>query len=119
MRTFFPMRVIAVVAVVSVSGMIFAPAHAQHHGGGGNNDGPHLSPHMHMDGHFSHNHPYYDHGYSVRGAPHGGYEIHHGGQLYFYDRNHWYRRHGGISIVIGAPIGAFVALLPFYYTTLW
>ena len=78
-----------------------------------------VPPHMHMDGRFSHNHPYYDHGHQFHGMPHGGYEIHHRGGSYWYDRGHWYRHRNGVAIVIAAPIGAFVPFLPFAYSTVW
>jgi hypothetical protein len=55
----------------------------------------------------------------MHGVPHGAYPIQHRGVDYWYDRGHWYRRHGDVSIVIGAPIGAFVPVLPLYYSTVW
>jgi hypothetical protein len=72
-----------------------------------------------MDGRFAHNQYYFDRGYTMHGAPRGGYEVHRGGGNYWYDRGQWYRRQGGLSIVIGAPLGAFVPILPPYYSTVW
>ena len=74
---------------------------------------------MHMDGRFAHNQFYHDPGYSVRGVPRGAYEIHHGGQSYWYHGGEWYRHDGRFSVVIGAPIGAFVPVLPPFYSTVW
>ncbi|HEY6642675.1 DUF6515 family protein [Povalibacter sp.] len=93
----------------------------QPHGGGQGHFGGGAQPHFetHMDGRFSHNRHYYNHGQTVHDIPRGGIDIHHGGQHYWYDRGHWYRRHNGISVVIGAPLGAFVPLLPYYYSTIW
>ena len=90
-----------------------------HGGGGGFHAG--ASPHFesHMDGRFGHNREYFNHGQVFHGNPRGGYDIFHGGQHYWYDRGHWYRRHDGLSVVIGAPIGAFVPFLPYYYSTIW
>ena len=97
-----------------------AVAQAQNRDGyGGGRGNPGLREHMHMDDRFQHDRPYYDHGYALHGQLPGGYEIRHGGNSYWYDRGHWYRRDGGVSIVIGAPIGAFVPLLPLYYSTVW
>ena len=56
---------------------------------------------------------------AARGVPRGAYEIRHGGGSYFYHGGEWYRRRGGVSVVIGAPIGAFVPVLPPYYSTVW
>jgi len=134
----------AVAAVLLVAGAaFFSQADAQNHGnsgmhaggdrgggdrggvgrGGGDHDGPGfhggVPPNMHMDGRFDHNRPYYDHGHEFHGVPHGGYEIHHRGNSYWYDRGHWYRHRNGVAIVIAAPIGAFVPFLPFYYSTIW
>jgi len=74
---------------------------------------------MHLDGRFSHNQFYHDRGYSIGGIPRGAYEIHHGGQSYWYHGGEWYRHDGRFSVVIGAPFGAFVPVLPPYYSTVW
>jgi hypothetical protein len=108
--------------LLAITMVIAAQANAQDHGGHGNegHGRPGFVPgHSHMDGRFAHDHYYLDRGYQVHGVPHGAFEVHHGGASYFYDRNHWYRRNGGVSIVIGAPLGAFVPFLPLYYSTVW
>lgn len=97
-----------------------------HFGGGGNfggdghSDGHFAAPaHQHFDNRFAHNQVYFDRGYRVRDRPFGGYAIDHGRDHYWYDRGQWYR-HGGFGwVVVGAPIGAFVTVLPPYYSTVW
>jgi len=115
----FPRAASSVLLSILVAPLVCAPALGQDRGHFGQGNPRGGDAHMHMDGRFSNNHYYHDHGYQVHGRPPGGYEIHHGGNAYWYDRNHWYRRNGGLSIVIGAPIGAFVPLLPSYYSTVW
>ena len=80
---------------------------------------PHGHDGRHVDNRWGHNRPYYPHGHSVPHIPHGAYEIHHGGHAYWYHGGQWYQRHGGVSIIVGAPIGAFVPVLPPYYSTVW
>jgi hypothetical protein len=75
--------------------------------------------HQHVDSRFSHNHSYFDRGYGVRNAPRGGYAIDHGRDHYWYHGGHWYGRGGPGWVVAGAPLGAFVAILPPFYTTVW
>ena len=80
---------------------------------------PHGHDGRHVDNRWGHNRPYYPHGHSVPHIPHGAYEIHHGGHAYWYHGGQWYQRHGGVSIIVGGPIGAFVPVLPPYYSTVW
>lgn len=104
-----------------LSGMLLAalgqslPANARSHDG----HGYRVPAHMHFDSRFAHNHYYHDHGYAVRGIPRGAYLIHHRGHVFLYHGGEWYRRHGGVSVVIGAPIGALVPVLPPFYSTVW
>jgi len=74
---------------------------------------------MHYDTQFSHNRYYHSPGYSVVGAPHGAYEIRHRDSHYWYHGGEWYRPRGRFSVVVAAPIGAFVPVLPPYYSTVW
>lgn len=74
---------------------------------------------MHFDDRFGHNRYYRPRGYSYHGVPHGAYQIHHHGGTYWYHGGQWYRPHGGLSIIVGAPLGAFVPVLPPYYSTVW
>ena len=110
----------ALALVLAASAVLCFPLQAQDRGhgpGGGSQYGG--GGHVHQDNRFSHNQPYLNHGYQQRGGVSGGYRVHRGGYDYFYDRRHWYRRNGGLNIVIGAPIGAFVPFLPYYYSTVW
>lgn len=75
--------------------------------------------HRHIDGRFSHNHVYFDRGYAVRSAPRYGYAIEHGRNRFWYGRGDWYRRDGRGWVVVGAPLGVFVPVLPSFYTTVW
>jgi hypothetical protein len=52
-------------------------------------------------------------------APRSGYAIDHDLKHYWYDRGQWYRRDDLGWIVADAPVGAFVSVLPSYYTTVW
>ncbi len=80
--------------------------------------GEHRDPaHEHFDGHFSHNRSYFNPGYTVREAPRRGYAIDQDHHRYWYDRGEWYRWGGVDWTVVGAPLGAFVAVLPPFYTT--
>src|ERR1700760_675787 len=71
----------------------------------------------HIDGRYGHGHAYYDHGIAPHGSPPGAYTVNHGGANLSYDRSHWYRRDHGRTVIIGAPFGAFVGFLPWYYST--
>jgi len=120
-RTFGRTRGLAALALMLAfiaPGSAFADEHAHGsapmHGGGNSSAG-----HQHVDARFSHNHSYYDHGYGVRSAPRGGYAIDHGHDHYWYHGGHWYGRGGPGWVVGGAPFGAFVAVLPPFYTTVW
>jgi hypothetical protein len=74
-----------------------------------------------MDGRFSHNHSYYNHGYTVHEPPGGGGRPISGpnGTRYWFHGGNWYRWNGGAWVVWGAPIGLFVPFLPPYFTTVW
>ncbi len=77
-------------------------------------------PNQHLDSRFSHNHYYFDRGYSLHRPPPGGRELHgHDGDRYRFQGGNWYRWRSGAWIVWGAPIGMFVPVLPPYYTTVW
>lgn len=103
-------------------------ATAQHSGGsppGGHAPSggrpPGAAHNQHFDTRFSHNHYYYDRGYSVHRPPPGGPGEIHGrdGSRYWFHGGNWYRWRGSSWVVWGAPIGVFVPLLPPYFTTVW
>jgi hypothetical protein len=74
----------------------------------------------HMDGRFNHNHYYPERGFYVHdlprdriivGGPRGG--------RYWYSGGVWYSNGPRGFVVIGAPVGLFVPVLPPYYTTVY
>jgi len=87
--------------------------------GFGGHPEPEIRAHEHLDARFAHNRPYLDRGYAVREIPRTGYAIDHGHDRYWYDGGHWYRRDGLGWLVVGAPLGVFVSVLPPFYTTVW
>lgn len=100
---------LAVGAVVLFS----SGAHADERRPRGSNQG------MHFDQRFGHNRYYRPHGYSFVGVPYGAYEVRHHGGTYWYHGGEWYRPRGGLSIVVAAPLGAYVPVLPPFYSTVW
>jgi hypothetical protein len=77
------------------------------------------APHQHVDARFSHNHAYYDRGYVVNSLPRDRIVINHGPDRFFYSGGVWYAPRGGAFVVVGAPFGVFVPVLPPYYNTVW
>jgi hypothetical protein len=75
--------------------------------------------HEHYDARFNHNHTYPVHGYEVHDLPHQRVEVVHGGAHYYYYGGAWYAPHGPRFVVVAAPVGVFVPVLPAFYTTLW
>src|ERR1700749_2435813 len=98
-----PNRFLAMSLALALCSLAISSVLAQGRGhvGGGYASGGHAP--THLDGRFGHGHSYYDHG----------------GARLSYDRSHWYRRDHGRTIIIGAPFGAFVPFLPWYYSTIW
>ena len=74
---------------------------------------------QHYDGRFNHNHYYYDHGAVVGALPGRPLIVERGGGRFFYSGGAWYAPRGPGFVVVGAPVGAFVPVLPPYYTTVW
>jgi hypothetical protein len=103
--------------------------HARANGGGGGGAGESgTATHQHLDSRFTHNRYYYDRGYAVHTPPPGGVSNLTGpnGERYYFQggnwyrwRGDWYRCWGGAWVVVDAPVGVFVPLLPPYYTTIW
>jgi hypothetical protein len=105
------------------------PAWSHNGGGGGGGAGESgTATHQHLDSRFSHNRYYYDRGYAVHTPPAGGVAnlIGRNGERYYFQggnwyrwRGDWYRCWGGAWIVVNAPVGLFVPLLPPHSTALW
>jgi Family of unknown function (DUF6515) len=104
--------VFALLVALTASGGTFADDRG--HRGGFDHGGP---PHQHFDAHFAHNHYYFDRGYRVAALPHTAVAIVYGHDHFWYDRGQWYGRDGAGWVVVGAPLGAFVSVLPQFYTT--
>jgi hypothetical protein len=95
-------------------------------GGGGGAGEAGTATHQHLDSRFSHNRYYYDRGYAVHRPPAGGVANLNGrdGERYYFQggnwyrwRGDWYRSWGGAWVVVDAPQGLLVPVLPPYCTT--
>src|ERR1700748_14641 len=73
----------------------------------------------HYDNHFGHNQYYPGRGYVVRDLPRDRVIINGPRGRFFYSGGVWYNYGPRGYVVIGAPIGVFVPVLPPYYTTVW
>ncbi len=73
----------------------------------------------HYDGRFNHNHYYPSRGYAVRELPRDRVVINGPRGRFFYSGGVWYAPRGPGFVVVAAPIGVFVPVLPPYYSTLW
>jgi len=81
-----------------------------------------MAAHQHLDTHFNHNHAYLERGYTVRELPRARVEVVRpgpGGEHFFFYGGVWYAPRGPGFVVVGAPIGLFIPVLPAFYTTLW
>jgi hypothetical protein len=118
---------IAVAIALTGAGSGAIPVASAHNGGGGAGETG-TATHQHLDARFSHNRYYYDRGYAVHRPPAGGVSdligqegeryYFHGGNWYRW-RGDWYRSWGGAWIVVDAPKGLLVPVLPPHYTILW
>jgi hypothetical protein len=94
-------------------------------GGGGAGEAG-TATHQHLDSGFALNRYYYDRGYAVHTPPAGGTTVTgRNGERYYFQggnwyrwRGDWYRFWGGAWVVVNAPLGLSVPLLPRYYATL-
>jgi len=91
-------------------------AQADPHGRGDYRGGP---AHEHYDSRFSHGHYYPSRGYAVGALPRGYVTINHFHNRYFYSGGVWYAPRGPSFVVVAPPFGAFVPMLPPFYTTVW
>jgi len=73
----------------------------------------------HFDPRFAHNHYYPNRGAYIRGLPGRPYIVDRPGGRFFYSGGVWYRPYGPRFVVVGAPLGVFVPVLPPFYTTVW
>ncbi|MBV9911439.1 MAG: hypothetical protein JOZ93_02625 [Sinobacteraceae bacterium] len=73
----------------------------------------------HMDSRFNHNHYYPGRGYVAHDLPRDRVIINGPRGRYFYSGGVWYNWGPRGYVVVGAPIGLFVPVLPPYYTTVW
>jgi len=80
---------------------------------------PHHGPPGHFDGRYGHNHYYSERGMAVRAVPGRPYAVYRGGARYWYSGGVWYAPRGPGFVVVGAPVGVFVPVLPPFYTTVW
>jgi hypothetical protein len=72
----------------------------------------------HVDARHGHNHSYLDRGVVVRGIPREAVPLRYGRDRYWFHGGIWYRANGPRFVVVGAPLGIFVPLLPPSYVTL-
>ncbi len=98
------------VAVTSVQ----ADEHGRH--GGPRAGGPRAER---LDARHGHNHYYPDRGGFVHGVPGRPVVVERGGGRYFYSGGVWYAPRGPSFLIVAAPIGVFVPVLPPFYTTVW
>lgn len=110
------MSAAAGVALVGVLALAATQVQAQQYRDRG---GPGPGRAEHYDARFSHNHYYVNRGAFVRGVPGSPYIVARGGGRYYYSGGVWYAPRGGGFVVVGAPLGVFVPVLPPFYTTLW
>jgi hypothetical protein len=73
----------------------------------------------HMDARFAHNHYYPNRGAYVAGLPGRPYAFDRPGGRFFYSGGVWYAPYGPRFVVVGAPLGVFVPVLPPFYNTIW
>jgi hypothetical protein len=100
--------------VVSIAlGMTTMVAHAEEHGGRPPREG------LVLDGLYNHNHYYPRPGYVARSLPRGAIAVRYHGSPYFFHEGAWYRSGRYGFAVVSAPIGAFLPILPPYYSTVW
>jgi hypothetical protein len=72
----------------------------------------------HVDVRFGHNHSYVDRGAIVGSLPRAALVVRRGPDRFWFDGGVWYRPEGRRFVVVAPPIGAFVPVLPSFYTTL-
>src|SRR5215472_15490527 len=73
----------------------------------------------HFDARYSHNQYYADHGHVVPRLPPTHFVVPNAGGHVYYSGGMWYAPRGPSYVVVAAPVGVFVPVLPPFYTTLW
>ena len=73
----------------------------------------------HMDGRYAHDRYYPDRGSYIRTLPGRPYVFDRPEARFYYSGGVWYRPYGSTFVVVGAPTGLFVPVLPPFYTTMW
>jgi len=106
---------IRVSLAVAALALAAAGAQAQEHYHGGA-----VPPHaQHYDAHFNHNQYYPVHGMAVNAVPHTAVIVNHPAGRYYYSGGVWYAPRGPSYVVVAAPVGVYVPVLPAFYTTVW
>ena len=109
----FALGLVAVSALAM--GAAYADPHDFHHGGG-----PGPRPGWdHVDARFGHNHYYPERGVYFHDLPRDRIIVNGPRSRYWYSGGAWYSYGPRGYVVIGAPVGLFVPVLPPYYTTVW
>jgi hypothetical protein len=121
-RRLYPGALFAAMAVIAMSLAQADPRDHDWHG----HEGPHEERREgprpgfdHLDGRFNHNHYYPQRGFEVRDLPRERIIVSGPRDRFFYSGGVWYAPRGPRYVVVGAPIGMFVPVLPPYYTTVW
>src|SRR5215469_12877546 len=73
----------------------------------------------HMDGRFAHNHYYPNRGAYVAALPGRPFVFDRPGGRFFYSGGVWYAPYGPSFVVVAAPVGVFVPVLPPFATSIW
>ena len=104
-------RLGSVLIALAVLGSAGAPA--EEHGR------PRARAPEHYDARFRHDHYYPDRGAFVAGVPGRPYVYERPGGRFYYSGGTWYAPRGPSFVVVAAPVGVFVPVLPPFYTTVW
>jgi hypothetical protein len=108
------MRLSAVLIAAAALGPASLPAQDMH----GRPHGRERAP-EHLDGRYRHDRYYPDRGAFVAGVPGRPFMYERPGGRYYYSGGIWYAPQGPNFVVVAAPVGVFVPVLPPFYTTVW
>jgi hypothetical protein len=73
---------------------------------------------MEVRSHFADN-DHLNRGAEMHELPRNSFKVNHHGEQFFVHNGEFFRHRGGRFVVVAAPFGAFVPLLPLYYSTVW